>query len=564
MLLCVTRIAVTFESEKKTLMKTQHLKSVITMALVLIAVSLFGQKVVEGVGPLSNKAQKGLMDKTIFDESGAISILYKIKGDKKKDEMFYELYSFDKDLKFLEGKSVTEPKVETKPDKTAKYLGAWVGGSSSFDAMSMKLKVFMKEVNQKWDYKKQRYVNSKVISEEVIKLKTEAGRNYLGVAEYRNEENNNLVVLAYYETGDKKNPKQYVLLNIDYDGGVKEKNIDVAGAYSMVFCQEISEEVAGKNVGKQDFVMVVAPKSGNGDPTQYVYLHYDINGTLKNKVAFKSPSPNLLINSVDVKNGEVFMSALSTKSKDAYEEVFRDYASISNPGGGPNQESLQLTKYNKAAAEEMDNLHLLKFSGDKLIFATTAAVSEFKAKKRFAEGEKSGKIYNGKKFTVQNFEVTPNNEFLVSGQITFWQMINNVSIKSYGDIICFHFDSQGQIKAQYAVDKLYEDRASEISIMPQKFFITADGKSAYWEIMEFKMQKDFFGNYFPHYFPRIVKVDLTNDTLGKFTYPGNKKYYVYHGDGEITMYFDADTATRTYVGIGLKDEEVWVSNVTFN
>ncbi len=536
------------------------------MAMALLAFSLFGQKVVEGVGPLSNKAAKGYsMQGTIFDENGQVNVLYKIKGDKKKDELFYELYSFDKDLKFLEGKTVKEPKVETKPDRTVKYLGAWVGGTSSFDVLSMKLKVFVKEANQKWDYKKQRYVTDKVISEETVKLKTEAGRNYLGVAEYRNEENDNLVVLAFYETGDKKNPKQYVLLNIDRDGGIKEKNIDVAGAYSMVFCQEISEVAPGKNVGKQDFVVVLAPKTGNGDATKYVYLHYDIKGILKNKVEFTSPSSNLLVNSADVKNGEVFLSALSTKSKEAYEEIFKDYASISNPGGGPGEENFQLSKYNKAASEEMDNLHLLKFSGNKMVFATTALVSEFKAKKQIAQGEKSGKVYNGKKFTIQNFEVTPNNEFLVTGQITFWQLVGKVSMKSYGDVICFHFDSEGKLKAQYAVDKLYEDRLSEITIMPQKFFVTADGKFAYWEIVEFKMEKNFAGKLTEHYFPRIVKIDLAKATLGEFKYPGNKKYYMYNGDdGSITMYFDENTATRTYVGIGIKDETVWVSKVTFD
>ncbi len=547
-------------------MKNKLLISGASLLMLFMALNLFGQKVIEGVGPLSNKAAKGYtMQGTTFEENGNVNILYKIKGDKNKDELFYELYSFDKDLKFLEGKSVKEPKVETKPDKTVKYLGAWVGGFSSFDVLSMKLKVFMKEANQKWDYKKQQYVTDKVISDEVVKLKTEAGRSYLGVAEYRNEESQNLVVLAYYETGDKKNPKQYVLLNIDKDGGVKEKNIDVSGAYSMVFCQEITEEAPGKSVGKQDFVVVLAPKSGNGDATKYVYLHYDIKGTLKNKVEFTSPSSNLLVNSVDVKNGEVFMSALSTKSKDAYEEVFKDYASISNPGGGPDEENFQLSKYNKAASEEMDNLHLLKFSGNKLVFATTQAISDFKAKKQIAVGEKSGKVYNGKKFFVQNFEVTPNNEFLVSGQTTFMQTINNVPVKGYGDIICFHFDSQGQIKAQYAVDKLYEDKASETSSMPQTFFVTADGKSAYWEIIEFKMEKDFFGNFTEHYFPRIVKIDLAKATLGEFKYPGNKKYYIYTGDdGSITMYFDANTATRTYVGIGIKDKDIWVSKVMFD
>ena len=546
-------------------MKNKLLKSGAGLLMLFMATVVSGQTIKEGVGPLSNKAAKGFtMRGTTFDENGQVNVLYKIKGDKKKDELFYELYSFDKDLKFLEGKSVKEPKVETMPDRTMQGLRAWVGGLSSFDVLSMKLKVLIKRENQKWDYKKQKYVTDKVISEEVVKLKTEAGRNYLGVAEYKNEETDNLTVLAYYETGDKKNPKQYVLLNIDHDGGVKEKNIEVTGAYSMVFCEEISEEAPGKNVGKQDFVVVLAPKTGNGDATKYVYLHYDIKGTLKNKVEFTSPSSNMLINSVDVKNGEVFMSALSTKSKEAYEEVFKDYASIGNPGANDDG-NFQLAKYNKAASEEMDFLHLLKFSGNKMIFATTAPISDFKAKKQIAVGEKSGKVYNGKKFFVQNFEVTPNNEFLVSGQTTFMQTINNVPVKAYGDIICFHFDSQGQIKAQYAVDKLYEDKASEISSMPQTFFVTADGKSAYWEIIEFKMEKDFFGNLTEHYFPRIVKIDLAKATLGEFKYPGNKKYYIYTGDdGSITMYFDAKTATRTYVGIGIKDKDIWVSKVTFD
>ncbi len=544
-------------------MKNKLLKSGASLLMLFMATVVIGQTIKEGVGSLSNKAQKGYMDGTIFDENGNISVLYKIPGDKKKKELFYELYSFDKDLKFLEGKSVNEPKVEIMPDRIAGRLKAWVGGSTSFDVLSMKLKVFIKKENQKWDYKKQEYVTDKVISEDVVKLKTEAGRNYLGVAAYENEETDKIMVLAFYETGDKKNPKQYVLLEIDIDGGVKERNIDAIGAYSMVYCQEITEEAPGKSVGKQDFVVILAPKTGNGDATKYVYLHYDIKGTLKNKVEFTSPSSNLLVNSVDVKNGEVFMSALSTKSKEAYEEVFKDYASIGNPGASDDG-NFQLAKYNKAASEEMDFLHLLKFSGNKMIFATTAPVTEFKAKKQIAQGEKSGKVYNGKKFFVQNFEVTPNNEFLVTGQTTFMQTINNVPVKAYGDIICFHFDSQGKIKAQYAVDKLYEDKQSETSSMPQTFFVTADGKSAYWEIIEFKMEKDFFGNYFPHYFPRIVKIDLVKATLGEFKYPGNKKYYVYHGNGSLTMYFDANTATRTYVGIGIKDKDVWVSKVTFD
>jgi len=554
-------------------MKTSKTNLVLALALMLIASGLRAQTIKEAVQPLSKKAHKGYVDDTSIDANG-INVLYKISGDKNKDELFYESYTFDKDLKFLEVKAANEPKIESKPDRERTFMSAWVGGGTSFDILSMKLRVNIRKVNQSWDYKKQRYVSDKKpISDETVKLKNEGGKAYYGVDQYRSDETGDFIVLAYYETKDKKNPRQFVLLTITFEGEVTEKPLDINGAYSMVYCAEVSEDTPGKPVGKQDFVLVTAPMEGNGDPSNYVYLHYDIKGTLKNKVEFKSPSPHLLINSIDVKDGEVFFSGLSTKGTDPYGEVFKDYMPIENPyysGGGANA---QMDRYNKAASEEMDNVHFLKFSGNKLQFASTAPISEFKAKMKTAPSEKSGKLYKGKKFGVQSFEVTPANEYLLTGQLI--SMVNIGGLQNpdfrtaYGDIVCLHFDAKGNLKAQYAVDKVFEDKKSEIFSMPQRFYVSADGKYAYWEIMEVMGTTDYASwsdayngrkRFIARFFPRITRIDLEKATLSDFKYPGNKKFFVYR-DG---YYFNSNTSTRTFIGRDEDNENLWVSTVKFD
>jgi hypothetical protein len=552
-------------------MKTKHIKAVVTAIMTFAVTCLFAQAVKESSTPLSSKARKGYLEDVSFAD-GNVEVIYKIPGDKKKDEKFFEAYSFDKDLKFIATKSTSEPKILSKPDREQKYMSAWVGGHTSFDILSMKLRVRVRTVKEKWDYKKQRYVVDKVVSDETVKLKNEGGRNYYGVEQFRSEETGDFIVLAYIETKDKKNPKQFMLLTITFDGEVTEKNLDVTGAYSMVFCKEMSEEAPGKAVGKQDLIIVLAPKKGAADVGKYVYLHYDMKGTLKNKIEFQSPSSNLLVNSADVKNGEVFLSGLSRKTKDSYDEVFADYAPIENPNYTGN-ENAQMDRYARAASDEMDNFHFLKFSGNKMVFATTAPIDGIKSKKKIAPGEKSGKLYTGKKFGITNFEVTPANEYLITGQITGRVNIGDLKnpnfVTSYGDVVCLQFDESGNVKAQYAVDKLFEDKKSEIFYMPQRFFVSGDGKYAYWEIMEVKGFSGYDSywdavdgrkTFRPKYFPRITRIDLQTATLSEFKIPGQKKFFTYT-DGR---YFDAASLTATYVGRDDDAENLWVSTVTFN
>lgn len=535
------------------------------LAISLVSGVCLAQTISESAQPLSKEAQKGYIDDVKFDNDGKIHVIYQNKIDKKGSQIAYEDYVFDKGLKFVEKKITTVDK-EIKPDKEVKRLGAYVGACSSFDVNSMKLRVSTDKVKlSDWNYKKQRYDKSKVIDSETVKLKSENGKAYFDIEKYWTDDAAFLVVLAYYETKDKSNPKKYVLLTIDFDGNVKERALDVSGNYSLVYSQELSEEQSGKSVGKQDIIVILAPKQTSSNIFEYVYLHYDIQGNLKNKVVFQSPSSNLLVTNATIIDGSVFLFGQSKNVKVAFEKVFEDYAPLPNPCY-IDDENYQMYKYNKAANDEMDNFHVLKINGGKLEFATTSDVAGIKDKMKTPPSDKGATPYKGKKFSIARFEVTPNNEFLIAGQLVSKVNIGSLKqpffVRAYGDIVCLHLDAKGNLKAQYAVDKMFETKKSKLWEMPMSFYFATDGKSVYWEILEIKGERDFWTGYItmPELYPRIAKIDLENTSIGDFKVFGQKKYFVYKS---FPGTFLPEQNCLVYFGKDEGESVLWVGKAAF-
>jgi hypothetical protein len=71
--------------------------------------------------------------------------------DKKSEDLTFEKYSFDKNLKFINSSEVQEKKDQKEDvDRTSFY--AYVGGTSSFDELSMKLKINKRVQLKKWNH----------------------------------------------------------------------------------------------------------------------------------------------------------------------------------------------------------------------------------------------------------------------------------------------------------------------------------------------------------------------------------------------------------------------------
>ncbi len=531
------------------------------------------QTITESAQPLTKEAQKGYIDDVKFGTDGQIHVIYQNKIEKKATEVSYEDYVFDKSLKFVEKKATSVDK-EVKPDKEEKMFAVYVGGGpkcTSFDVLSMKIRAytFTRKFSD-WNYKKQRYETVKDVDKERGKLKSEDDKPYFGIESWYLEDKGTFAVLAYTETKDKKNPKHYVLLNIDIEGNVKEKILDISGNYSLVYSQKISEEQSGKAVGKQDFIAIFAPKDGAPNISEYVYLHYDMGGTLKNKLVFQSQSTNLLVTNATVIDGAVYLFGQSKDSKKAFSEVFEDYAAIESPcylasgGDAPNN---QQSKYNKAADDEMDNFHILKVTGGKLDFATKAPITDLKAKMKTPPSDKGASAYKGKKFSISRFEVTPANEYLIAGQLLYRVNVGNLKnpwfIPAYGDIVCLHLDAKGNLKAQYAVDRMFETKKSTVFEMDQSFYFGADGKSVYWEILEVKGERDAWSGAINNYemYPRIAKIDLEKLSVSDFKVFGKKKYFVYKS---FVGAFIPEQNCKVYFGKDDDESVLWVGKVAFD
>jgi len=364
-----------------------------------------------------------------------------------------------------------------------------------------------------------------------------------------------------------------------------EKPLDLNGSYSLVFTEQMSN---------QDVLMVFAPNKGEPDITKYVYYQFDIAGNLKNRVEFKSPASALLISAAYERDGNIYFFGTSKKSTNSFIEVFNQYASIFNPGGngtkGKNGNNMLDVKWRESLREEMDFFHLLKFSGIQLMFATTTSVAESLSKFKTAPGDQKATAYDGKKFFIENFFITSSGDYLVAGQL-----INNVSLgisvpyDICRDIICFQFDKVGNFKAQYGISKLKSVQSyTESMNMYQAFYPSSNSTDLYWELMEPEgyeggalMSPDFgrsaarsplrsfvggsgmitsgvpnSGISYLTYFPRFVKINLSNTSLGEVNVLGNQKYFLRQGG-----IFDKIENSITYIGHDKKRENLWIGKM---
>lgn len=480
----------------------------------------------EGVANLSKQAQKGFMEE-VNQADGQYRITYKMAVSKKKDDVRFETYVFDKDMKFLKSEPSTAPKItnEDRPDKTVSYLSAKVGGCTSFDILSMKLRFTRSTVRLSWNYKKQRYEVAEVLSSETFKAKNELG-NLVGYAAFNAPEDESLFVLAGADSKEEKRTREYFILSAKAGADIAQKKVDVSGRQSLVY--------AGQLPGN-DVVLVFAPDHGSPDVSAYTYLRYSAIGELKNKAQFKSPWPNMLIMDASEKDGSVFFCGVSAKQAEAYDRVFEEYAgAISNPCFD-DAENRQDQKWLKRANGKMERFHLLKFTGNNLDFASTDPISSFKEKMKTPAGERKATAYSGKKFTVQDFTVTPEGEYLVSGQLTGWMLFEKTRVKTYDDLVCLHFNRDGSLKAQYATNRVSTDKKSRMFPAVQFFAPSANGQALHWVILEakgFKGYESFLDayqdrpSYYSRYYPRVARLEPAASRLGGFTLLGSKDYFI--------------------------------------
>jgi hypothetical protein len=554
----------------------KNLISPLTLALILFANTVihaqsnYSEKTI----PLSKSASKGYLYDFDVSETGAMQVVFKY-SDKKKE--LFETYSIDKDLAQVNQKTEETAKDRSivKEDYTKSMIYANIGGSNSFDVLSSKLKLSKAEFSYTWNKDKQKYY-SKQTKYEKITLKNVDDRAYAGYADFGNKSNGELMVLTAIEN---KKEKTFYLLNVKQDLSIKEIALPLEGKQTLAYSCAVqkgsgTEDEDEFDISNADMLFIFAPAEKSPDLQKYTFIRLDNKGTITDQFTFTSPSPNLLITeSKLIPNGNIILFGAYTKSKDAFEEVFGEYGPIISPGylatDVTGSQNYRMFKYNKHAEnEKMQAMVVMNMKKGGIEWMRDIPVKNMEAMLKKAPEQKKAPVYNGKAFKIQQFEIIPNGDMLVSGQLKSWISLGlGNPMKAYKELICFHFDKDGNLKAQYGYEpESIDDKQNVIYPIQQAFIPSADGNTINWVILENKTEKGyesfmdaFNGNssLYPVYYPSVIKINsaaasISNlEELGKRNFRLNRRY---------TYHYSKANNSLTFIGRDKGNKNLWLCN----
>ena len=113
----------------------------------------------------------------------------------------------------------------------------------------------------------------------------------------------------------------------------------------------------------------------------------------------------------------------------------------------------------------------------------------------------------GKKFQIANYHIAENGDFFVTGQ-NF--KTSNESTK-YLDILGFHFDNNGVLKAQYSIDVQESNSIAKANGTEQVFIENVNSGNMFWILFEIKGVAAAKGKMLTY--PRIGKIDIAKVTF---------------------------------------------------
>jgi len=485
----------------------------------------------ENTYTITGKSKRGTLANVEELSNGDYKLYYITKSTAKKAK--FEIYTFDHDFNF---KSVEEDIIEFEKIK-AKY--SWFnynGELYSVDAITlnwnpaMPLKLKKKRITYKYDWLFLGYYKTVEILDKV-KPRTEDGKKYFAMKYFEDEINGDIYIVAGVRSKltskDLDVNEQFTNLHVlkfDWD-------LNLVGDIPLKFeyPQEIAFGAAIPNVslenneavGVNGACVVFAPikipgKQYDKDPNKsnFTFVHFNEKMELKSRESFDSPSPGWRIEDL-----------IYEQNSDGSLNFF-----VYGPA------AFGKDKYHQLAAQsaKMKSVQLMKVENGKIKYLTENTLEDIAAKGTFPPSQTKGAEYKGKKFQKAGYTSFSNGDIILTGQ-NFQP--NSEKGNIYKDVLAFHFDDNGMLKAQYGIDI----KPAKISFAsPQS--ITENSNGAFWFITETSS----VGNFFPS----IGKIDLSNNSVGNFmtfgkvgkkqTYFTNKKFPMLKSGTDQVVYFGND------------------------
>ena len=548
------------------------------LAAALLPAPLLAQKLaIEKTHDVSGKAKRGFLDDVNINEgANKVDLVFCTKATNRRVK--FETYHFDNQFNFKSMDTSEEPVEKVKRYKGDTYD---VPGVTVEPNMMGTLVLRRKQTHYTWDWFWGGY-NKKIEILEKVKPRGDNGSFYQYSAHTEYDQTGNVLVITSGKDkmGKGTDPlrmfKEFHILKFNKDLDLVsdtpiqfDKPQYVVQASKLDPKGEQGDEADDSSDPEYDFGVVFAPvavpgmkKQADPQATNYTYVRVGADTKVQERVAVASPHSIWLVNGMSTfADGSV---AVFGPANDKTDEYFNEDITpqVANEAvRGPFEDKFKAK-----------NFQLLKIKSGAVAFITTTPVPEFEQKLQTPPAQKRTPEYTGKRFKLDGGLVLPNGDLLISGQSYGLErgafglgapktsgssaglvgglgglisgkggtsMATAANNRQYKDIMMFHFDPQGHLRAQYGVRRQENNKFSEQNPNEQHLYQAQDGRSLYWMIGEISGIREMSGMESGTakvlYYPAVTKIDLAGAKLSNFAKFGNEQYFLNNSMPQLPM-----------------------------
>lgn len=489
----------------------------LSLTAMLCVSLLFAQQLSkEATHEISKKANKGFLYEPKIDEANNLMTLtYVTKATNRKVK--FETYKFDLNFNFL-GVNETEEGVEKVKGYRADKGDEWEMNAVSVEKNLMGTLVLRRKlIKKKWNWFWGGY-DIKIEQKEKIKPKSEDGNKFFYLTHAEQNESGSVIIVAG-EKGDRNDPmRQYKRIHIlRYDADLNQL-VDkvIEFDYPQMIAAVNTDDADEDAETDPDVAILFAPMGGKGmskvqnpNAADYTYVRLSAMAELKERISIASNHGIFDGSFVTVGNDMVIYGPANENKTDYLNEKPED---------------------DKFKAK---NFQIIRISSGKVVYVTSTPIGDFEKKAQVPPGQKRSPDYTGRKFRVADIIETSNVDLLFTGQnYTAPGGLRRGVGTEYTDIVMLHFDSRGNLKAQYGVRREENDKEAKMAPNSQLLMESNDGKNLYWTILEMKgvkTEKELGDSKYKFLvYPNVTKINLGAATIGEFVQMGQGKsdYYV--------------------------------------
>lgn len=526
---------------------------------------LFAQQLdLEKTYKISRASKRGFLAGLDYDKDAKTYTLTYFT-DQKKNVFKYEQYVFDNDFNLVKEEELTEEAEKMKKKfKWFRFKGEeyTVMGNTVENNMMGTLVLRKKKITYKYQFLLGGY-HRKVEILDKVKPKTEDGNKLTGITHAEDDMTGDLFILASVKAKIGVNPGDDVgairLVKFDADlNMVKSTDFEFPNFQTLAFVRTIERENPDdpESPGVAGLVFIFAPSNAMGkknadpDKNNFTYIRVDDQANIVERFNFNSPASYWNIQEMISTGNDFYFYGPAMAGRDKY---FNEGAG-SRIGGGE-------VKY-KA-------VQLMKVSGGKMVYLTETNLEEFKAKQQFPPSQRKTPDYTGREFGIRSYNFASNGDLIILGQN--YDKTKDGIITKFEDVLGFHFDTNGKLKAQYGLDTKENGVAVDYNYLqgvgyytvtkitsvyacPQTIIEGSDG-DLYWVLQEIKGK----GNDKLLTYPRIGKVNMKNNTVTDLkTFGKGEGFYL---DPKYPFLETDKSETLVFFGADKAGKELWFARV---